>query len=57
MPLRADVQRQGLDDIHYNILSALSMGDGRSVTELRRLIEITGHRVGEEHFAASRHAG
>jgi len=51
MPLRADVQRQGLDDIHCNILSALSMGDGRSIAELSRLVEITGHHVGEEHFA------
>ena len=54
MPLRADVKRQGLDDIHYNILSALSMGEGRSVTELSRLVDITGHRVGDEHFADPR---
>ena len=34
MPLRAEVERQGLDDVHYNILSALSAGEGRSVAEL-----------------------
>ena len=51
MPLRAEVERQGLDDIHYNILSALSAGEGRSVTELSRLVDFTGHRVGDEHFA------
>jgi 3-hydroxy-9,10-secoandrosta-1,3,5(10)-triene-9,17-dione monooxygenase reductase component len=51
MPLRAEMERQGLDDIHYNILSALSTGEGRSVTELRRLVDFTGHRVGDEHFA------
>lgn len=51
MPLRAEVRRQGLDDVHYDILSALSMGDDRSVAELSRLVEITGHHVGEQHFA------
>ncbi|MBK6615742.1 flavin reductase [Ottowia sp.] len=51
MPLRAEVQRQGLDDIHYRILSALSTGEGRSVTELSRLVEFSGHRVVDEHFA------
>lgn len=51
MPLRAEVERQGLDDVHYNILSALSAGEGRSVTELSRLVDFTGHRVGDEHFA------
>ena len=51
MPLRAEMERQGLNDIHYNILSALSTGEGRSVTELRRLVDFTGHRVGDEHFA------
>jgi hypothetical protein len=34
MPLRAEVARQGLDDIHYSILSALSTGEGRTVSEL-----------------------
>ncbi len=51
MPLRAEVERQGLDDIHYNILSALSAGEGRSVTELSRMVAFSGHRVGDEHFA------
>ena len=50
MPLRAEMERQGLDDVHYNILSALSAGEGRSVTELSRLVDFTGHRVGDEHF-------
>ena len=51
MPLRTEVERQGLDDVHYNILSALSAGEGRSVAELSRLVDFTGHRVGDEHFA------
>ena len=52
MPLRTEVERQGLDDVHYNILSALSAGEGRSVAELvARLVDFTGHRVGDEHFA------
>jgi len=50
MPLRAEANRQGLDDVYYNILSALSAGEGRSVTELSRMVEFTGHRVGDEHF-------
>jgi 3-hydroxy-9,10-secoandrosta-1,3,5(10)-triene-9,17-dione monooxygenase reductase component len=29
----------------------LSAGEGRSVTELSRLVDFTGHRVGDEHFA------
>jgi 3-hydroxy-9,10-secoandrosta-1,3,5(10)-triene-9,17-dione monooxygenase reductase component len=51
MPLRAEVQRQGLGDIHHNILSVMSMGDGRSMGELARLVEITGQHVGASHFA------
>ena len=51
MPLRAEVERQGLDDVHYNILSALSAGEGRSVAELSRMVDFTGHRVDDEHFA------
>ena len=50
MPLRAEVERQGLDDIHYNILSALSAGEGCTVAELSRMVDFTGHRVGDEHF-------
>ena len=46
------MERQGLDDIHYNILSALSAGEGRSVAELSRMVDFTGHRVGDEHFSA-----
>ncbi len=52
MPLRAEVERQGLDDVHYNILSVLSAGEGRSVSEVRRLVDFTGHRVGDEHFSS-----
>lgn len=49
-PLRADVQRRGLNEIHRSILSILSMGDGRSMAEVGRLLELTGHQAGEEHF-------
>ncbi|CAE6754666.1 p-hydroxyphenylacetate 3-hydroxylase, reductase component [Paraburkholderia domus] len=49
-PLRADVQRRGLNEIHRSILSILSMGDGRNMTEVGRLLELTGHQAGEEHF-------
>lgn len=49
-PLRADVQRRGLHEIHRSILSILSMGDGRSMAEVGRLLELTGHQAGEEHF-------
>lgn len=49
-PLRADVQRRGLNEIHRSILSILSMGDGRSMAELGSLLELTGHQADEEHF-------
>ncbi|MBB1597782.1 flavin reductase [Achromobacter sp. UMC46] len=49
-PLRADIQRRGLHEIHRSILSILSMGEGRSVAELGRLLELTGHRAEDNHF-------
>jgi len=50
MPLLADVRRRGLNDLHRSILTVLSMGDGRSVAEVSRLVEIGGHLASEEHF-------
>ncbi len=50
MPLLADVQRRGLNDLHRSILTVLSMGDGRSVAEVSRLVELGGHLASEEHF-------
>ncbi len=49
-PLRADVQRRGLNEIHRSILSILGMGEGRSRAELERLLELTGHRASDAHF-------
>lgn len=49
-PLRVDIQRRGLSEIHRSILSILSMGDGRGRAELERLLELTGHRAANEHF-------
>ena len=50
IPLRADVEKRGLEDIHYAILSVLGTGEGRSTDEISRLVEITGHRPSEKHF-------
>ncbi|MDO5604816.1 MAG: flavin reductase [Paracoccus sp. (in: a-proteobacteria)] len=50
LPLRGHVERQGLSDVHYNILSVLSMGDDRTMQDVAELVAITGHRPPEAAF-------
>jgi 3-hydroxy-9,10-secoandrosta-1,3,5(10)-triene-9,17-dione monooxygenase reductase component len=50
MPLRNDVQSRGLGNVHLSILSILGMGDGRSVSELSSLLDLTGHQATQSHF-------
>lgn len=45
MPIKADLKCKGLRDVDYNILSVLSMGDGRTVHELTQLVAIAGYQV------------
>jgi 3-hydroxy-9,10-secoandrosta-1,3,5(10)-triene-9,17-dione monooxygenase reductase component len=48
MPVRKNLASQGLRDIDYNVLTVLSMGDGRTIAELDQLVSISGSRVTEE---------
>lgn len=41
-PLRAEFLNNGLDSVHYSILSILAMGDGRPIDQLKSLLEIVG---------------
>jgi 3-hydroxy-9,10-secoandrosta-1,3,5(10)-triene-9,17-dione monooxygenase reductase component len=50
MPVRNDTLRRGLNEAHRNIMSILSMGDGRSIAEVCRLAELTGPSPLPEHF-------
>ena len=43
----------GLRDIDYNILTVLSMGDGRTIAELDKLVSISGFHVTEDDIARS----
>ncbi|MGE6493124.1 flavin reductase [Cupriavidus metallidurans] len=45
LPVRSNLASHGLRDIDYNILTVLSMGDGRTIEEVDRLVSITGLRV------------
>ena len=45
LPVRESLQSKGLRDIDYSILSVLSMGDGRTVAELGRIIAFAGQEV------------
>jgi 3-hydroxy-9,10-secoandrosta-1,3,5(10)-triene-9,17-dione monooxygenase reductase component len=47
MPVRQNLSSNGLRDIDYNILTVLSMGDGRTIAELDRLVSITGAQVSD----------
>ncbi|CAG2150591.1 p-hydroxyphenylacetate 3-hydroxylase, reductase component [Cupriavidus yeoncheonensis] len=47
-PVRSNLASHGLRDIDYNILTVLSMGDGRTVAEVDRLVSITGLRVTDD---------
>ena len=48
LSVRENLGRKGLCDIDYNILTVLSMGDGRTIEELDRLVSITGANVTED---------
>ncbi|GJH11650.1 flavin reductase [Caballeronia novacaledonica] len=47
MPVRQNLRGNGLRDIDYDILTVLSMGDGRTIAELDRLVSISGSRVSD----------
>lgn len=47
LPIRDNLNQRGLHDIDYSVLTVLSMGDGRSIDELARLVAITGVNVNE----------
>lgn len=46
LPLRSDLTRLGLAEVHRHILSILSMGDPRDEHEIVSLLELTGHAAG-----------
>ncbi|SCU90741.1 conserved hypothetical protein [Cupriavidus necator] len=48
LPVRNNLAGHDLRDIDYNILTVLSMGDGRTVAELDRLVSISGLRVADD---------
>ncbi|SAK51074.1 flavin reductase domain-containing protein [Caballeronia arationis] len=48
VPVRNNLNGHGLQDIDYNILTVLSMGDGRTIEELDKLVSISGLRVTPE---------
>lgn len=45
MPIRERLREQGLRDIDYELLTILSMGDGRTLADLQHLVAITGQEV------------
>lgn len=47
-PVRSNLASHGLRDIDYNILTVLSMGDGRTIAEVDRLVSISGLRVTDD---------
>ncbi|SAL82122.1 flavin reductase domain-containing protein [Caballeronia choica] len=48
MPVRQNLSSNGLRDIDYNILTVLSMGDGRTIAELDQLVSISGSQVSDD---------
>jgi 3-hydroxy-9,10-secoandrosta-1,3,5(10)-triene-9,17-dione monooxygenase reductase component len=52
VPVRNNLNGRGLRDIDYNILTVLSMGEGRTIAELDKLVSITGFRVTPEDVEA-----
>ncbi|WP_218508206.1 flavin reductase [Variovorax sp. dw_308] len=52
MPIKADLKDKGLRDVDYNILSVLSMGDGRTAHDLAQLVAIAGYEVSDDHIQA-----
>ncbi|MDD1975063.1 MULTISPECIES: flavin reductase [Pseudomonas] len=45
MPIRERLKEQGLRDIDYELLTVLSMGDGRTLADLQHLVAISGQGV------------
>lgn len=52
MPIKGNLKGPGLRDLDYNILTVLSMGDGRTVEEIAQLVAIAGYQVSEEDILA-----
>ncbi|MCY1225250.1 p-hydroxyphenylacetate 3-hydroxylase, reductase component [compost metagenome] len=48
LPVRSNLASHGLRDLDYNILTVLSMGDGRTIAEVDRLVSITGLHVTDD---------
>ena len=47
MPVKQNLKDKGLRDIDYNILTVLSMGEGRTIAEVAQLVALAGYQVGE----------
>jgi 3-hydroxy-9,10-secoandrosta-1,3,5(10)-triene-9,17-dione monooxygenase reductase component len=48
IPVRKNLSHHGLREIDYNILTVLSMGEGRTLEELDQLVSISGSRVTQD---------
>lgn len=49
-PLRKRLRELDLNDVHYHVLNILSMGNGREVKALGRLVSFTGLQVADRHL-------
>ena len=57
MTLRRDLEKHGLSEAQWFALSILAVSDGRSATELDRLLWYTGHRVTHDLLTSLAAAG
>jgi 3-hydroxy-9,10-secoandrosta-1,3,5(10)-triene-9,17-dione monooxygenase reductase component len=48
VPVRNNFGRNGLRDVDYHVLTVLSMGEGRTIAELDKLVSISGFHVTED---------
>lgn len=52
LPIREQLRAMGMQDSDFELLGLLSFSEGRSLDELRQLIEFTGKALAEEQLAA-----
>ncbi|MGO4220695.1 flavin reductase [Lysobacter sp. TAF61] len=51
MPIKKSLGEHGLRDLDYTILTVLSMGEGRTIDDLGKLVAMTGYQMGEADIA------
>jgi 3-hydroxy-9,10-secoandrosta-1,3,5(10)-triene-9,17-dione monooxygenase reductase component len=57
LPIRRQLQAMGMRDIDFDLLGVLSLGEGRTLEELRQIFEFAGKELRQEDLQPWLHKG